>query len=289
MTGIQNNLLLLFKRMVSFFEDNNLRYFAAYGSALGAVRHNGFIPWDDDIDIYMFREDYDRMLQIQSKLQDYRCGVVSLYDDGYYLPFAKIIDPDTTVWEMEKLPFLIGNFIDIFPLDRFDCTDEEMICIQKKSRAKFFDYQATVSSENLVDAFKYLVTRHKTSMIRALRQVWYHGTKREEKLGAFLEYSSNYKGGRGKKCVCVNMPAGLFFQTSWFEEIIDMPFEDTTIAVPYKYDEYLTRLYGDWRTPPPPDKQVAKHDDFKYYMNLKERLSIEEVSKRIKQGETLVL
>jgi len=289
MTILQSELLCLLKKFINFLQDHNIRYIAAYGTVLGAARHNGFIPWDDDIDIYMWREDYNLLLQLRKELLRSGCDVISIEDKGYYLPFAKVVDPNTTVWEMKKIPFIIGNFIDIFPLDRFDCTDTEIIEMQKKSKALFFDYQATVSNENLIDAVRYLFTGHKTSMIRAIRQVVYRGRMREDKLYKFCEYEKNYVGLAGYKCACVNMQVGLILKSSWFDETLNLPFEDFYVTVPADYDDYLTRLYGDWRTPPPQNKQKAKHDEIKYYMNLKEKLTLEEVKLRIKKGERLVL
>ena len=292
MTVYQNSLMALFKKVVSFLEDNNINYIAACGTVLGAIRHHGFIPWDDDIDIYMNRCDYNKLLEKSAELNKISCEVCSVDNEGYYLPFVKIIDKTTTLWELKQFPFLIGNFIDVFPLDSFDCSDEDINSIQRNSISLFYDYQATVTKENIIDAAKYLFTGHKTSMIRALRHSLYcfNETKlRRKKLNAIKEYESTYITNNGSKSVCVYMFPGKVFKTEWFKDTIKVPFEDIEIVVPQKFDEYLTCLYGDWQTPPPPNKRNSKHDYAKYYFNLNERLSIEEVKLRINKGERLVI
>lgn len=289
MNVYQLSLLEMFKDIISFLEKHKLKYVAAYGTVLGAARHHGFIPWDDDIDIYMWREDYEKLLKLKDELIKDHYDVTSINDDGYYLPFAKIIDTNTTLWEIEKIPYIIGNFIDVFPLDRYQCCDEEMYAIQKKSRAIFFDYQSTVTNENLLDALKYFFTGHKTSMIRAMRHAFYGSSRKNDKLKRFKDFEKKYAYGKGDKCVCVNMPEGQFLKAKWFEETIRVPFEDTTIVIPKDYNEFLTCMYGNWQTPPPPQKQLGKHENVKYYFNLNERLTIAEVRERIKKGEKLVI
>ena len=87
------------------------------------------------------------------------------------------------------------------------------------------------------------------------------------------------------------IPSGIkaVFRTEWFENLIAVPFEDTEIVIPAKYDEYLTSLYGDWRTPPPAKQQNATHGNVRYYMNLREGLTLEQTKERIAKGEHLVL
>ena len=104
----QEHILKVFKFTVDFLERHNLRYVACGGTVLGAVRHNDFIPWDDDIDIYLPREDYDKLLTMKEEMQKEGFDVLSLNDRGYYLPFAKVSDMNTTLWEQQEFPFLMG-------------------------------------------------------------------------------------------------------------------------------------------------------------------------------------
>ena len=112
-------LLQTMKAFISFCKEHQITYYACGGTAIGAVRHRGMIPWDDDIDVYMDRANYNRFISLwtslQSKYPDYE--VVCLGDDGYYLPLTKFADKRTTVWETPEYPFIFGVYVDIFPLD----------------------------------------------------------------------------------------------------------------------------------------------------------------------------
>jgi len=286
MTEIQNKLLDLFKFTVSFLKEHDLKYIACGGTVLGAVRHKGFIPWDDDIDIYMPRGDYNKLLSLKNDLKQKDKDIVSIYtDNGYYLPFAKITDLNTTIWEWKELPFIIGNYIDIFPLNGFDCSNEEIIKIQKKARKLFYAYQSTLTKDSFFNIFKHLYKGHSGQAVRTLQS--FLPLSSEKTLKSFIEYEKKYMSGKGAKCVSQYQWLGRVFQTSWFEDTIEVPFEDTTIVVPNEYDTYLTLLYKNWRIPP--KKQISNHFDIRYYLNFKERLTLEEVQERIKNGEHCVL
>ena len=95
-------LLKTLEDFILLCEEKNLRYYAAFGTVLGAVRHGGMIPWDDDIDVYMPREDYNRLLSMRNDLKnDYE--LVDLENDGYYQDFAKFVNRKTTIIESKEI------------------------------------------------------------------------------------------------------------------------------------------------------------------------------------------
>ena len=99
-------------------KEHNLRYYIMAGTMLGAVRHKGFIPWDDDLDIGMPRADYDLLMtNAKEWLPEPYEAVCAENDKEYPLPFAKIQDADTTLIERMHLKYLGGVYIDVFPLD----------------------------------------------------------------------------------------------------------------------------------------------------------------------------
>ena len=286
--AIRENLMKTYRFLVDFFERNGLTHVAAYGTVLGAVRHKGFIPWDDDIDLCMFRQDYERLLTLRPALQKEGYDIVSYNDTGYYLPFAKIVDLGTTLWEHKQLPFILGNFIDIFPLDCFDATDVELEEMRRKSRRLFYRYQGAITDDHgLVSIIEYIRTKHFGSAARVMMSFAY-GHHVDKYLSLYAAYIDSLKGQQGEKCVYITSGIPAIFQRRWFEDTIDVPFEDITIPIPREYDPYLTSLYADWRTPPPSGQQTATHGDVRYYINLKERLTLEQVRSRIAQGEKSV-
>ena len=110
---------------------HDLRFYCCAGTAIGAVRHHGIIPWDDDIDVIMPRPDYDRLLEI-AKTEDFgKYELVTPYnDESYPLYFSKLSDRTTTLVEERERPCVIGLYVDIFPLDP---TDDD---IEKAKRLK---------------------------------------------------------------------------------------------------------------------------------------------------------
>ena len=99
-----------------FCKAHGIRYFLAYGTLIGALRHGGYIPWDDDIDISMPRPDYERFIKLYNKEKDKGYYVVSpSLDPSYPNAFAKICDPDTCIIEFSSLKYDIGVNIDLFP------------------------------------------------------------------------------------------------------------------------------------------------------------------------------
>lgn len=119
LSSVQKRLLAMMDWFHAYCQMNNLKYYMIGGSMLGAVRHQGFIPWDDDIDVGMPRLDYERLLTLMNKEMGGQYRLES-YKDGaldYTFPFAKLYDTTTTLIE-ERRPLLIrGLFLDIFPLD----------------------------------------------------------------------------------------------------------------------------------------------------------------------------
>ena len=298
---LKTRLLEVFQFAKEFFQQHNLRYIGCGGTVLGAIRHKGFIPWDDDIDLYMPRKDYEQLLQLAPEFQGTgyellhwdnqtltsqssyslptREGQGGSLNSQYYMPFAKIADCRSTIWEFRHLPFLFGVSIDIFPLDEFDEADEVITARQYRSHYYFDKYLNAVSHYSCKDMLQALCKADVHRLGVQVLSKW-RGRNPCKYLQAFRQFEETYKhNGPGPKCVCVTQWEGRIFQSEWFHDVIEVPFEDTTLIIPRAYDAYLRKLYGDYMQLPPEEKRVSHPH---YFFDIDHRLTLEELRSRNK-------
>ena len=285
---LKEKLLEVLRYSLNFFDSYNLKCFGCGGTVLGAVRHKGFIPWDDDIDLYMPRADYDRLIGMTKELEKDGYSFVSIETDSrYYLPFGKIIDMNTSVWEVKRFPFMLGVYIDIFPLDEFDPNITDINGEFDSYKSLISEYQYTIES---IDSRRVLSSLRMFDLKEAYKRTFYtfYNKKRSNLYHEILKKIDYYRKSKGSVCVSLPQWPGRYFESDWFKNSTQLPFEDVVINVPGEFDKYLTLLYGDYMTPPPVEMRQATHGDVRYYINLKERITIKEAKSRILKGESLV-
>lgn len=278
-------LLQTMKVFIAFCKEHGITYYACGGTAIGAVRHGGVIPWDDDIDVYMDRENYERFIQASRELKgaykDYE--VVECGQDGYYLQITKFADKRTTIWEMESCPFIFGVYVDIFVLDRTQGSFPEI--------ARRADRYRRLVQSYLLGQEKYtwslvkgrlrqhgflrglLVVAYHTLYCRPFRRFQWH--RAERYLKQLLEL-----GGDQGFCYGLEMTREHeVFPMEWFGTPVEMPFEDFVVSMPQNYDAYLRQQYGDYMQLPPEDQRYSLH--MRYFMDLEKRWTIEEAREHI--------
>ncbi len=267
--GRKEILLQLFREFVYFLEQQKLQYWVAYGTMLGAIRHKGFIPWDDDIDLYMPRRDYEKMLDILSRGGQGHMKVASLREKNYYLPQAKVFDTRTVLQEYKEFDYKIGVFIDIFPLDI--CNSDNLDVVRKNNKTlkvKFNKYQICISRCNLMDFIKQ--HRYRAALYRMTGSRKNNAQKLQDSYENSLALFSNageFDSNTNKYIITWTVTAGVLL-SGWFEETLKMPFEGISVNVPKGFHQYLTATYGDYMQLPPLEKRVAKHDIyFESYKN----------------------
>lgn len=242
----------LLKTFISICQELNLRYYVIGGTLLGAVRHKGFIPWDDDIDVAMPRADYEIWIKKAQDLIDKDHYFVQTFLSDPYYPanFAKLRNCKTTFIEssLRNLNINHGAYIDVFPLDyypqKIDVFKLKQFCLTSK-----------ITQAYDTDAISYSKSK---KIIRKLASIPVFGTpfdavKKREKLYKSVTHGkllANHCGAWGIKEV---VPA------EWYGEGKTLKFEGIDVSVPQKYHSWLHRVYGDYMKLPPEEKRVTHH------------------------------
>ena len=240
--------LNMLKEFIRVCQANELQYYLIGGTALGAVRHHGFIPWDDDIDVGMPRKDYNRFLSLaQQSLPDYYFLQTFETDPEYLANFAKIRDNRTTFIEssMKNRRINHGVYIDVFPLDYYPEKNEKWFKLVDVLQVARISKEFASCASTKMRMIQFVAGIIFPSVKATLR-------KRDEHLQSIHKSSmiANFCGAWGDK---ETVPS------DYFGEGCLMEFEDIKAIVPRKYDSYLTHVYGDYMTPPPVEKQVGHH------------------------------
>lgn len=287
---LQEKTLETLKFSIDIFEQHNLRYFAFSGTCLGAVRHHNMIPWDDDIDLLMPYEDYQKFLKLKQEIDNTgKYKLLTPDTPGYYDPICRITDTTTSIWRYYLNPIIFGAQIDIFPLYETDINDNEILkTMLDENLSKTWRYQRANQKYTWILFWENIQHRHLRGLLKNIKWAW--STRNVEKYKQELdEFQSTLNQPGGKRLV--NFASYVYgletYEKEWFSEYIKMPFADFKIRVPIGYDEYLKSIYGDYMSLPPIEERAPKHGD--YYINLSEGLTLDEVRKRISKGERKVL
>lgn len=242
-------------------EKNDIYYILSFGTVLGAVRHNGFIPWDDDIDVCIFRKDYQKLINAFKNENNDRFRLVSSdVDPDYSLPHMKIVDTNTILFQSSRRnDFPLGIWIDVFALDNVPDdikvrhrfirklniyqTIWTMLEFVPNENARGFRSKIYLLLSGLVGALYNYDSRKWALKLEALAQKYKSVNTQEVGVLSFFPYDRNKS----------------IFPRDMLNESSFHIFETGEFPIPKEYDKYLTKLYGDWRTPPPKDQQVTHH------------------------------
>lgn len=243
---LQLRILEILRAVDKTCTEHHLHYYLWAGSMIGAIRHKGFIPWDDDLDIAMPRPDYERLITHQKEWLPQPFEMVCGENDSVYpLPFAKIQDSSTTLIERMHLKYLGGIYIDVFPIDG---TPEGWL--RRKCHFGRYQYYKRVLYLLFRDPYKHghgpsswipLLCRKMYSLDEVQRKIRHILTKYPYETSTLVaDYDDGSRGAMPKSVLGTPTP---------------YPFEDMEALGPEQYDTYLKNKYGDYMTIPDGDHQ----------------------------------
>lgn len=251
---IQKGSLEILKIVSEVCKKLELTFFLAYGTLIGAVRHHGFIPWDDDIDIMMPRKDYELLINYfhinSQKL--YPLKIINMdNEEKYPYMITRVIDERFIICEKNINEYGLGLFIDIYPLDGVGNNKKENKKILKKTRL-YLSSICLFIPENIKIRYLQKLKR------RILRTVLKRKGKKYfmQKLNNFVK-SRDYDKYKYIGCIIWENDC---YEKSLVEKTMLMKFEDAEFPVPIGYHEMLTQIYGNYMELPPENERIGHHE-----------------------------
>ena len=252
MNDIQKKLLEIAKEYINVCEELNLRYFLMFGSAIGALRHNGFIPWDDDIDFGMPRSDYELFLKEGQQYFPSNYFIQTHKSDkNYFSQYAKVRDNNTTAIEEADKNVVMnhGLWIDIFPLDGLPAS------LKKRKALDFLDFKIL---RRRYQDYKYklpqLHIKFANFLVKIILPSKEYAYKKSIRLATKYNFdTSEYVFYMFSKRAKHNL------KQEWFSDYKMHKFEDIDIRIPIECEKILEMLYGNWRELPPIEDRNGGH------------------------------
>lgn len=253
---IRNIQIRIMESIDLFCSENGIQYFLTGGTLLGAIRHNGYIPWDDDIDLVMYRDDYNRFIELYNAA-GHNYYAFSLLDAGYNYPFCKVCDKSTILTEnnIKVHEIDMGVFVDVFPLDKIPENIDRKAILNKLHYLDKLLYGKSFRMERL----KYKTYRQRLLIIiyklLGVSISKKNIAKKQEQIAMQFSESDTDWYGAITSSVRRDIPRLNRSNTKSIEHV----FEDHVFKIPNTYDSYLKDLYGDYMKLPPKDQQISNH------------------------------
>ena len=233
-----------------------VKYFLAYGSLIGAVRHQGFIPWDDDMDICMLRDDYEKLQGYLIANPSERYQVMSFKNNrNYVYPFMKVMDNQTYLIEEDvRIDSNMGIYVDIFPVDGYEddqAFKDKMTTIIKKRQLSCYTFKGITNKKSFINSlirYASVIAFYFTDTNKYVKQIDELAKSRKVEDYELVDYLI-YKD--------MNKPV---WKREWLKDVTFGHFEGRDFLIPVNFHELLTSDYGNYMQLPPVEQQVSHHD-----------------------------
>lgn len=258
--------LHILEQIDAFCNEKGVQYSLCGGTLLGAVRHKGFIPWDDDIDIFMTRENYDKFIRLAMEEKELPFNLFCPENNDLCgNEYAKAMCRETYIDEQiaNRHNLDLGVFVDIFPVDYLGNTFEEA----KKNINKCVFYKRVLTARNWKKFFR---SKTRGIIYEPIRLFFFILSRfySEKKLNAKInKINSKFvcKKAKFSGCICGCYGTKEIMPTNVFENLTTVEFEGKTFKCTNEYDFYLKSFYGDYMKLPPEEKRITHHSFDAYW------------------------
>lgn len=249
--------LQILEYVAKFCDENEIDYFLDCGTLLGAIRHKGYIPWDDDIDIGMLRPSYDKFLATFNKSNSRYKSYSIENNDTFFSPHAKVLDTETILYEPDEKGRKLSVNIDVFVYDNAPDDDKKVKeMFSKRDFYRNLNVLRTLNNRPKGSLLRRLLIYALRMIVRPFKQNFFclkmvelsklYSDKKTKRVGNFTSYS---------RTVC---------DRSVFDKYTTVEFEGKLFKAPQGYDAWLHSFYGDYMQLPPPEKRVSHHSFIAY-------------------------
>ena len=243
----------------SFCRSNGIKYWLDCGSLIGAVRHKGFIPWDDDIDIGMLREDYENFIKAFPGTSNRYIFKSMEIDKDYYFAYGKVMDNKTVLYEPNRNGYKIAVNIDVFVYDNAPDDDRKMKRqYDMRDVWRMLNNAQTGLHRKTDNSFKEFAVAVSGVLLNIFPRGYFNKM--------LIKNSKKYANKNTKRVGNFTANARMACDKEVFREFIEVQFEGKSFPAPIGYDLWLKAFYGDYMKLPPVEKRVSQHEFEAYYI-----------------------